>query len=231
MELASRREKTSCEYPRTPSLEEDILAFTKMRTTNTTCVQTNNTSALLFLLKMRGKTDKKLVNLSKDICEYQLLEQITINRLASLSSQQRLFAVGVNKMKSIPKCLLKKGNTYDRPVCFQIIESKNKIFYLESRHAQFGYKFNATIMEPGNSVCISSVLVNSKSTLHNNQGKSQCSNIDDSSMENSTLLSKSSCTQLFLASMPQDALTNPKGECSAQFCLLVQSCSGCLKNF
>ena len=135
----------------------------------------------------------------------------------------RLLAVGT---KGIPKYLLENGNFYDRPVCFQIINSKSKMFYLESRPTQSVYGGNATRMEPGNSVCISPVLVNAKSTFQINQGRSQCSNMDNSSMTNSTLVSKSSCTQPFLTSMSQEVLKISKGECSAQSCLLVQSFSG-----
>ena len=70
------------------------------------------------------------------------------------------------------------------------------------------------------------VLGNAKSTFQINQGKSQCSNMDNSSMTSSTLVSKSSCTQPFLTSMSPGVLKISKGECSAQSCLLVQSFPG-----
>ena len=52
-------------------------------------------------------------------------------------------------------------------------------------------------MELGNSICISPVFVNSDSTLQNSKEESQYSNIDNSSMANSTLVSKCSCNVIF----------------------------------
>ena len=49
-----------------------------MRTISAVHIHTNNTIALLYLRKMGGKTDKKLVDLSKDIRKYLLLKQIKI---------------------------------------------------------------------------------------------------------------------------------------------------------
>ena len=55
-----------------------ILAFTKEKTINAIHIQTDNTTALSYLLKMGGTTDKELVDLSKDIWKYLILKQITI---------------------------------------------------------------------------------------------------------------------------------------------------------
>ena len=55
---------------------------------------------------------------------------------------------------SIPTYLPENRDASDRSVCFQIIQSHNKIFCLETRPTQFSYVYNATRMEPGNSICI-----------------------------------------------------------------------------
>ena len=97
----------------------------------------------------------------------------------------------------IPTYLPENGNVSDRSVCFQILQSNSKMFYLETRPTQFSYGGNATRMEPGNSICISPVFVNSESTLQNRKGESQHSNTDNSSTANLTLVSKSSCNVIF----------------------------------
>ena len=51
-----------------------ILAFTKEKTINAIHIQTDNTTALLYLLKMGSTTDKTLVDLSKDIWKYLILK-------------------------------------------------------------------------------------------------------------------------------------------------------------
>ena len=60
------------------AVENSILAFTKEKTINPIDIQTDNTTALSYLLKMGGTTDKTLVDLSKDIWKYLILKQITI---------------------------------------------------------------------------------------------------------------------------------------------------------
>ena len=97
----------------------------------------------------------------------------------------------------IPIYLPEFGDTSDRSVCFQIIQSNSKIFCLETRPTQFRYRCNATRIGPGNSIFISPVFVNSENTLQNSKGEIQYSNIDTSSMANSTLVSKSSCNVIF----------------------------------
>ena len=59
-------------------MKNAILAFTKEKTINATHIQIDNTTALWYLLKMGGTTDKTLVDLSKDIWKYLILKQITI---------------------------------------------------------------------------------------------------------------------------------------------------------
>ena len=60
------------------AVKNSILAFTKEKTINPIDIQTDNTTALSYLLKMGGTTDKTLVDLSKDIWKYLILKQITI---------------------------------------------------------------------------------------------------------------------------------------------------------
>ena len=61
------------------AVKNAILAFTKEKTINVIHIQTDNTTALSYLLKMGGTTDKTLVDLSKDIWKYLVLKQVTIN--------------------------------------------------------------------------------------------------------------------------------------------------------
>ena len=72
-----------------------------------------------------------------------------------------------------------------------------KMFFLESLSTLSGYGFSATRMERGDSILISPVFVNSDSVSQNSKGESQYSNIDNSSMVNSTLVFKSSCNVIF----------------------------------
>ena len=60
------------------AVKNAILAFTKEKTINAIRIQTDNTTTLSYLLKMGGRTDKTLVDLSKDIWKYLILKQITI---------------------------------------------------------------------------------------------------------------------------------------------------------
>ena len=60
------------------AVKNAILAFTKEKTINEIHIQTDNTAALSCLLKMGGTTDRTIKDLSKDICKYLILKQITI---------------------------------------------------------------------------------------------------------------------------------------------------------
>ena len=46
------------------ALKNAILAFTKEKTINAILIQSNNITALLYLLRMAGTTDKTLVDLN-----------------------------------------------------------------------------------------------------------------------------------------------------------------------
>ena len=94
---------------------------------------------------------------------------------------------------SIPTYLPGNRDASDRSACFKIIQSNSKTFCLETRTTQFSYRYNATGMEQGNSMCLLPVFVNLENTLQNRKGENQYSNIDNSSMANSILVSKSSC--------------------------------------
>ena len=59
-------------------MKNAILAFTMEETINAIHIQTDNTTVLSQLLKMGGTTDKTLVDLSKDIWKYLILNQIAI---------------------------------------------------------------------------------------------------------------------------------------------------------
>ena len=52
-------------------------------------------------------------------------------------------------------------------------------------------------MESGNSIYIFPIFVNSGTSLQNSKGESQCSNTNQSTMVNLTLVSKSSCNVIF----------------------------------
>ena len=60
------------------AVKSAILAFTKEKTINEIHIHADNTTALSYLLKMGGTTDKVFVNISKDIWKYLILKQITI---------------------------------------------------------------------------------------------------------------------------------------------------------
>ena len=55
-----------------------ILAIKKEKTTNAIYIQTDNTTALSYLLKMGGTTEKTFLDLNRDIWKYLILKQITI---------------------------------------------------------------------------------------------------------------------------------------------------------
>ena len=157
---------------------------------------------------MGGTTDKELAHLSKDIWKYLVAIEADHNycRISSrcsehksrlaVSSQQGLLGMEIIS-NSIPTYLPENGDASDRSVYFHIIQSNRKIFFLETKPTQFSYGCNATRMEPGNSIRISPVSINSKSALQNSKGENQYSNIDNPRMASSTLVSKSSYNIIF----------------------------------
>ena len=60
------------------AMKNAILVFTKEKTINVIHIQTDNTTALSYLLKMGVTTDKTLVDISKDIWKYLILKHITV---------------------------------------------------------------------------------------------------------------------------------------------------------
>ena len=77
-EMASRREENNINILELLPVKNVILAFTKEKTINAIHIQIDSTTALSYLLKMGGTTDKTLVDLSKDIWKYLILKKITI---------------------------------------------------------------------------------------------------------------------------------------------------------
>ena len=55
-----------------------ILAIKKEKTINAIYIQTDNTTALSYLLKMGSTTEKTFLDLNRDIWKYLILKQITI---------------------------------------------------------------------------------------------------------------------------------------------------------
>ena len=184
------------------AVKNAILAFTKEKTINAIQIQTDNTTALSYLLKMgdtcrfkQGHLEISDIEADHNYCRISPRYSEHKSRLA-VPSQQGLLGMEVIS-NSIPTYLLENGDASDRSVCFQIIQPNSKIFCLETRPTQFSYECNATRMEPGNSICISPVFFILESTLQNSKGESQYRNIDNYSMANSTLVSKSSCNVIF----------------------------------
>ena len=56
------------------AVKNAISAFTEEKTIDAIHIKTGNTTALSYLLKMGGTTDKTLVDLSKDIWKYLILK-------------------------------------------------------------------------------------------------------------------------------------------------------------
>ena len=75
--MISRREDIAYKYPRIPCGEECHISVYK-RENNAIHIQSNNTTALSYILKMGGTTDKTLVDVSKYIWNHLILKQITI---------------------------------------------------------------------------------------------------------------------------------------------------------
>ena len=168
-----------------------ILPFTKEKTINPIHILTDNRIALSYLLKMEGTTDKTLKQGHLEIFDTEA--DHNYSRMSPRHSEHnRVLGMEVIPNR-IPTYLPENGDASDRSVCFQIIQSDIKTFYLETRPTQSSYGCNAARMEPGNYICIFPFSVNSESTLQNRKGKSQYNNTDNSSMANSTLVSKSSC--------------------------------------
>ena len=205
--MVSRREEIASKYPRTPSGEECHLSFYK-RENNQCNSYPDRQHNCPLVPSENGRYDRQ------DTCRFKQghLEISDIEAdhdycrisprysehksILAVSSRQGLRGMEVIS-KSIPTYLPENGDASDRSVCFQIIQPNSKIFCLETRPTQFNYGCNATRMEPGNSICISPGFFNSESTLQNSKGESQYSNIDNSSMANSTLVSESSCNVIF----------------------------------
>ena len=209
--MVSRREEIAYKYPYkyiiTPSGEECHLSFYKRENNQCNSYPDRQHNCPLVPSK-NGRYDRQ------DTCRFKQghLEISDIeadhnycripprysehkSRLVVLSQKGLLVMEVISN--SIPTYLPKNGDVSDRSVCFQIIQSNSEIFCLETRPTQFSYACNATRMKPRNSICISPVFVNSKSTLQNSKGESHYSNIDNSSMANSTRVSKSSCKVIF----------------------------------
>ena len=168
-----------------------ILPFTKEKTINPIHILTDNRIALSYLLKMEGTTDKTLKQGHLEIFDTEA-DHNYCRISPRYSEHNRLLGMEVIP-NSIPTYLPENGDASDRSFSFQIIQSDRKTFCLETRPTQSSYGCNAARMEPGNYICIFPFSVNSESTLQNRKGKSQYNNTDNSSMANSTLVSKSSC--------------------------------------
>ena len=168
-----------------------ILPFTKEKTINPIHILTDNRIALSYLLKMEGTTGKTLKQGHLEIFDTEA-DHNYCRISPRYSEHNRLLGMEVIP-NSIPTYLPENGDASDRSVSFQIIQSDRKTFCLETRPTQSSYGCNAARMEAGNYICIFPFSVNSESTLQNRKGKSQYNNTDNSSMANSTLVSKSSC--------------------------------------
>ena len=103
------------------------------------------------------------------------------------------------------KYLPENVDACDRPATFQIIESNNKIFCLDTRPTQFRYGCSRRRIGFGNSVRTPPVLFNSNSSLQNKQRKSWSSNIYNSRVrvQYVILVSKSSRNISFTTSQYQ----------------------------
>ena len=153
-----------------------ILPFTKEKTINPIHIQTDNTIALSYLLKMEGTTDKTLKQGHLEIFDIEADHNYC--RISPRYSEYKRL-LGMEAIpNSIPTYLPENGDDSDRFVCFQIIQPDRKTFCLETRPTQSSYGCNATRMEPGNYICIFPFFVNSESTLQNRKGESQYNTLD-----------------------------------------------------
>ena len=153
-----------------------ILPFTKEKTINPIHIQTDNTIALSYLLKMEGTTDKTLKQGHLEIFDIEADHNYC--RISPRYSEHKRL-LGMEAIpNSIPTYLPENGDASDRFVCFQIIQPDRKTFCLETRPTQSSYGCNATRMEPGNYICIFPFFVNSESTLQNRKGESQYNTLE-----------------------------------------------------
>ena len=182
-EMVRRRVEIAYKYPRTHSGEECHLSF--YRRENNRCNSYQDRQHNFPLIPSEnGRYDRQ------DACRFKQshleISDIEVDhkywRISTrysehksrwaVSLQQELLRMGVVS-SSIPTYFPENGDARDRSACFQIIQSNRKMFSLETRPTQFSYGCNATRMEPGNSICISPVFVNSESTLQNSKRESQ----------------------------------------------------------
>ena len=182
-EMVRRRVEIAYKYPRTHSGEECHLSF--YRRENNRCNSYQDRQHNFPLIPSEnGRYDRQ------DACRFKQshleISDIEVDhnywRISTrysehksrwaVSLQQELLRMGVIS-SSIPTYFPENGDARDRSACFQIIQSNRKMFSLETRPTQFSYGCNATRMEPGNSICISPVFVNSESTLQNSKRESQ----------------------------------------------------------
>ena len=201
-------------------VKNPFLAFTKEKAINAVDIQTNCCPLIPSENGRYGRQDTcrykqghlevSDIEADHNYCRKSPRYSEHKSRLA-VSSQQGLLGIEVIS-NSIPTYFPENGDASDSSVCFQIIQSNSKIFCLETRPPQFSYGCNVRRMEPGNSTSISPVFVNSESTLQNSKGECLYSNIDNSSMAKSILVSKSSCIVAKLLKTWKKGRTPPKLE-------------------
>ena len=105
------------------------LTFNKQKSLKAIHLETDNTTALLYLVKMWGTGNQMLLKLSKEIGQYLLKHEITIT-----TDWKRLGPIGMEILpKSISTSLPEQGNAQSRFVCITAVSQTTQALCLETQ--------------------------------------------------------------------------------------------------
>ena len=119
-----------------------LMSFHKQMKMKAVHFQINKTTALMYLLKMEGTGNKRLLDLAKDIWDYILKDGIAITAEYLPSCLKGQFRVGPSS-PNISSNLPNKRDSRDNLVCIPAVTSASKILCLETGSIQSGYRCNA----------------------------------------------------------------------------------------
>ena len=156
--------------------------------------------ALTNSMKIRGTQNLKLVEVAKEICEYLLNWEIAITakylfKLAECSSKlgiskQLGFLRSDAKSWNFSECLPSKGFSWDRFACIPSFTSDTYLRCMETRSSQSCKRCISAILGRNIPVWFSSILHDSKSSQQYSQGKISKADINNPSLDSTSLVSK-----------------------------------------
>ena len=137
--------------------------------------EVDNKTALSYLLKMRGAKNLELIQISKEVWEFLLVQGITItaehlpgnlnskadweSRHQKDSSEWKLCLLIFRKI-----CQILGEKNRNRPAYFKVANSASKLLLWEAGSQQFWHRCSSTEMVLQESICIFSICLDSQST-------------------------------------------------------------------